>query len=58
MNTTVGTISLEFFDDDAPKTVANFRKLAADGFHDGIIREVRGFAGRAAARRSGSRSRS
>ncbi len=37
MNTTVGTIALEFFDDDAPKTVANFRKLAADGFYDGII---------------------
>jgi cyclophilin family peptidyl-prolyl cis-trans isomerase len=37
MNTTHGTIELEFFDDDAPKTVANFRKLAADGFYDGII---------------------
>jgi cyclophilin family peptidyl-prolyl cis-trans isomerase len=37
MNTTHGTIALEFFDDDAPKTVANFRKLAADGFYDGII---------------------
>ncbi len=37
MNTTHGTIALELFDDDAPKTVANFRKLAADGFYDGII---------------------
>jgi len=37
MNTTHGTIDLELFDDDAPKTVANFRKLAADGFYDGII---------------------
>ena len=37
MNTTHGTIALEFFDDDAPKTVANFRKLAGDGFYDGII---------------------
>ncbi len=37
MNTTHGTIELELFDDDAPKTVANFRKLAADGFYDGII---------------------
>ena len=37
MNTTLGTIALEFFDDDAPKTVANFRKLAGDGFYDGII---------------------
>ena len=37
MNTTHGTIVLELFDDDAPETVANFRKLAADGFYDGII---------------------
>jgi cyclophilin family peptidyl-prolyl cis-trans isomerase len=37
MNTTHGTIALELFDDDAPKTVANFRKLADDGFYDGII---------------------
>ena len=37
MNTSMGTIALEFFDDDAPKTVANFRKLASDGFYDGII---------------------
>ena len=37
MNTTLGTIGVEFFDDDAPKTVASFRKLAADGFYDGII---------------------
>jgi cyclophilin family peptidyl-prolyl cis-trans isomerase len=37
MNTTLGTIDLEFFDDDAPKTVQNFRKLSADGFYDGVI---------------------
>ena len=37
MHTSHGTIALEFFDEDAPKTVANFRKLAADGFYDGII---------------------
>ena len=37
MNTTMGTIAIEFFDDDAPNTVANFRKLAGDGFYDGII---------------------
>ncbi len=37
MNTTHGTIAIEFFDDDAPKTVANFRKLAAVGFYDGLI---------------------
>ena len=37
MHTTHGTIALELFDDDAPKTVANFRTLASDGFYDGII---------------------
>jgi cyclophilin family peptidyl-prolyl cis-trans isomerase len=37
MNTTLGTIDIELFDDDAPKTVENFRKLAGDGFYDGII---------------------
>jgi peptidyl-prolyl cis-trans isomerase B (cyclophilin B) len=37
VNTTHGTIAIEFFDDDAPKTVANFRKLAADGYYDGLI---------------------
>src|SRR5579862_8887312 len=37
MNTSMGTITLEFFDEDAPKTVANFRKLASEGFYDGII---------------------
>ena len=37
MNTTHGTIALELFDDDAPNTVANFRKLAGDHFYDGVI---------------------
>src|ERR1700748_3608179 len=37
MNTSLGTIAIEFFDDDAPKTVENFRKLASDGYYDGII---------------------
>jgi cyclophilin family peptidyl-prolyl cis-trans isomerase len=37
MHTTHGTIALELFDEDAPKTVENFRRLAADGFYDGII---------------------
>src|SRR5947209_12300532 len=36
MNTNHGTIALEFFDADAPKTVENFRKLAGDHFYDGI----------------------
>jgi peptidyl-prolyl cis-trans isomerase B (cyclophilin B) len=33
----MGTIAVELFDDDAPKTVANFKKLAGDGFYDGVI---------------------
>jgi cyclophilin family peptidyl-prolyl cis-trans isomerase len=37
MHTSHGTIELEFFDEDAPKTVENFRKLVADGFYDGIV---------------------
>ncbi len=37
MHTTHGTIALELFDEDAPKTVANFRTLAADRFYDGLI---------------------
>ncbi|HVS12929.1 MAG TPA: peptidylprolyl isomerase [Thermoanaerobaculia bacterium] len=31
-----GTIRLELFADRAPKTVANFEKLAGDGFYDGL----------------------
>ena len=27
---------MKFFDEDAPKTVENFRKLSADGFYDGL----------------------
>jgi peptidyl-prolyl cis-trans isomerase B (cyclophilin B) len=37
MHTNHGAIELELFDDDAPKTVENFRKLARDGFYDGVI---------------------
>jgi peptidyl-prolyl cis-trans isomerase B (cyclophilin B) len=36
LQTTAGTIEIEFFDEDAPKTVENFRKLAADGYYDGL----------------------
>ena len=45
INTTRGTIAVELFDEDAPKTVENFRKLAADHFYDGIIfhRVIRDF---------------
>jgi cyclophilin family peptidyl-prolyl cis-trans isomerase len=37
MTTNHGEIVFELFDDDAPKTVDNFRKLARDGFYDGLI---------------------
>jgi len=37
MNTSHGTITVELFDEDAPNTVANFRKLAGDNFYDGVI---------------------
>ena len=37
MHTNHGTIALEFFDEDAPKTVENFRKLAGDSFYDGLV---------------------
>jgi len=45
MQTSEGPIVIELFDEDAPKTVANFRKLAEDGFYDGLIfhRIIRGF---------------
>ena len=36
LHTNHGTIAIEFFDEDAPKTVENFRKLAADNFYDGL----------------------
>jgi len=36
LNTSEGPITFELFDADAPKTVENFRKLAADGFYDGL----------------------
>jgi cyclophilin family peptidyl-prolyl cis-trans isomerase len=37
LQTNSGPITIEFFDDDAPKTVENFRKLAGEGFYDGLI---------------------
>src|SRR3954466_12963025 len=37
MHTNHGEIEIELFDDDAPKTVDNFRKLAGDSFYDGVI---------------------
>ena len=37
MTTSEGTIELELFGDDAPKTVENFTKLAGEGYYDGLI---------------------
>jgi peptidyl-prolyl cis-trans isomerase B (cyclophilin B) len=36
ITTKKGTIRLRLFDDKAPKTCANFEKLAAKGFYDGL----------------------
>jgi peptidyl-prolyl cis-trans isomerase B (cyclophilin B) len=36
IHTTQGAVAVELFDEDAPKTVENFTKLAGDGFYDGI----------------------
>jgi cyclophilin family peptidyl-prolyl cis-trans isomerase len=36
MQTTAGPITLRLFDEDAPKTVENFRRLASEGFYDGL----------------------
>jgi len=36
IETTNGTISLELWDDVAPKHVENFQKLARSGFYDGV----------------------
>jgi len=36
IDTSRGTIKLELHDTKVPKTVANFEKLAGDGFYDGL----------------------
>ena len=45
MDTEAGKIRLEMFDNDAPNTVANFVKLAKEGFYDGLAfhRVIPGF---------------
>jgi cyclophilin family peptidyl-prolyl cis-trans isomerase len=45
LHTNAGPVEVSFFDADAPKTVENFRKLAADGFYDGLAfhRVIRDF---------------
>ena len=37
LQTNAGAIVVELHDDEAPKTVENFRKLAAEGFYDGLV---------------------
>ena len=45
LKTSEGTIEIELFDEDAPKTVQNFTGLAQKGFYDGLIfhRVIQGF---------------
>jgi len=45
LNTNKGDITIEFFEEQAPKTVANFRKLVEEKFYDGIKfhRVIKGF---------------
>jgi cyclophilin family peptidyl-prolyl cis-trans isomerase len=37
LQTNAGPITIQLHDEDAPKTVQNFRKLADDGFYDGLV---------------------
>jgi cyclophilin family peptidyl-prolyl cis-trans isomerase len=37
LHTNHGAIAIELYPGEAPKTVANFTKLAGDGFYDGVI---------------------
>lgn len=45
LSTNYGDITIEFFTDAAPNTVANFTKLANEGFYDGVKfhRVIEGF---------------
>lgn len=36
IHTEKGVMFVEFYDNDAPKTVENFKKLSKDGFYDGL----------------------
>ena len=36
LETDSGIINIEFFDNDAPNTVNNFKKLISEGFYDGL----------------------
>ncbi len=37
LHTSEGAIEIELFPEDAPRTVANFTKLAGEGFYDGLV---------------------
>ena len=37
IKTEKGDMTVEFYDADAPNTVANFKKLAASGFYNNVI---------------------
>jgi cyclophilin family peptidyl-prolyl cis-trans isomerase len=45
LHTSMGDITIEFFPEQAPNTVANFIKLASSGFYDGtkFHRVIKGF---------------
>lgn len=45
LETSLGTIQVELFEDDAPNTVANFVSLADAGYYDGTVfhRVIKGF---------------
>ncbi len=45
MDTDVGVVELQLFDEDAPNTVANFIKLVNEGFYNGLTfhRVIPGF---------------
>src|SRR5580692_11193157 len=45
ITTTEGVMVAQFWTDAAPKTIANFKKLAKDGFYDGTAfhRVIKGF---------------
>lgn len=45
IETNMGTITIEFYEKDAPKTVKNFVDLAEKGFYDGLTfhRVIKGF---------------
>jgi cyclophilin family peptidyl-prolyl cis-trans isomerase len=45
IGTDLGDITIELYDDSAPKATSNFKKLAGEGFYDGVIfhRVIPGF---------------